>query len=281
MKRIYCDGVFDLFHSGHLKHLRHIREHFSEPIFLLVGVISDKQSTEYKRRPIVDETRRLNTIMSCIYVDDGIITNQLIMTEEFIKQYNIDYIVHALTSDDREKQRSFFEIPIKLGKFIELDYNNGISTTELINAIQTNNNILVSKRHNDCFGILQQRMLIKSTHTVGEFGYTDDAISSYIKNYYCIDNNLNQTVDFVHLYISPEEKMFQNNFFDYIIVNNLDKFINIEELLDEYKRITKCGIYITNICKINEDVFFYKGFTIVKDDCLYTQGFDAYIRYDN
>jgi len=31
MKCIYCDGIFDLFHSGHLKQ---IREHFTEPIFL-------------------------------------------------------------------------------------------------------------------------------------------------------------------------------------------------------------------------------------------------------
>ena len=75
--------------------------------------------------------------------------------------------------------------------------------------------------------------------------------------------------------------MFQNNFFDYIIVNNIDKFINIEELLYEYKRIAKYGIYITNICNLNEDVLYHNGFTIVKEDCLYTQGFDAYIRYDN
>ena len=39
MKNVYCDGVFDLLHKGHLIHFKKIHEIFNEPINLIVGVI--------------------------------------------------------------------------------------------------------------------------------------------------------------------------------------------------------------------------------------------------
>ncbi len=276
MKRIYCDGIFDLFHSGHLKHLKQIREHFIEPIFLLVGVISDKQSTEYKRKPIVDENRRLNTIISCIYVDDGFITNKLIMTEEFIKIHNIDYVIHALTDNDREQQRTFFEIPIKLGKFIELDYNKGISTTELINKRVTKLNLAV--RREDTYNLLQARLNMDNTSTIGEFGYEDALLSTIISNYYCIDIINNRIdVDHINLFINSNEKMFKHHFFDYIIVNNFELYSDSDQLLKEFDRICKKGIYLSNICNIIEpEYFIQKGFNIVNNNTLRNQGYDVF-----
>ena len=55
MKRIYCDGIFDLFHMGHLKHFEKIVNLFDESIVLIVGVISDNVATNYKRKPIVSQ----------------------------------------------------------------------------------------------------------------------------------------------------------------------------------------------------------------------------------
>ena len=55
MLNIFCDGVFDLFHKGHLKHLQKIKNHFNEPIQLIVGVINDELSIAYKRKPIFNQ----------------------------------------------------------------------------------------------------------------------------------------------------------------------------------------------------------------------------------
>ena len=49
MKTIFCDGIFDLFHRGHLRHLEKIRQHFDEPIYLIVGVTNDVNSKKYKK----------------------------------------------------------------------------------------------------------------------------------------------------------------------------------------------------------------------------------------
>ena len=101
MKRVYCDGIFDLFHFGHLNHFKKIITLFSEPIILVVGVISDNIATNYKRKPIVDESSRLKIIKSCVYVNDTFITDELIMTEEFLTKFNIDFVVHGFTPETR------------------------------------------------------------------------------------------------------------------------------------------------------------------------------------
>ena len=135
MLNIYCDGVFDLFHNGHLNHLKKIKEYFSEDIFLIVGVINDEESEKYKRKPIFSEQKRKKILDACIYTDKVIITDMLIVTEEFMEKNNIDYIFHAFSNiEDKEKQKDFYEVPIKLNKFITVPYDQSISTTKIINS---------------------------------------------------------------------------------------------------------------------------------------------------
>ena len=95
MKIVFCDGVFDLFHTGHLKHFEKIHKYFNEPIKLKVGLINDKVATNYKRKPIYNEKKRYDILSSIKYINDVILMDDLIITEEFIKLHNIDYIFHA------------------------------------------------------------------------------------------------------------------------------------------------------------------------------------------
>ena len=44
---IFSDGIFDLFHKGHLKYLKKIKEYFNEQVYLIVGVINDELSKSY------------------------------------------------------------------------------------------------------------------------------------------------------------------------------------------------------------------------------------------
>ena len=55
------------------------------------------------------------------------------MTKEFLEFHKIDYVVHGFNdTSDKAKQSEFFEIPIRLNKFKELEYNEGVSTTQII-----------------------------------------------------------------------------------------------------------------------------------------------------
>ena len=47
---IYCDGVFDLFHNGHINHFKQIKQLYPNS-YLIVGVVSDSDASSYKRIP--------------------------------------------------------------------------------------------------------------------------------------------------------------------------------------------------------------------------------------
>ena len=136
---IFCDGVFDLFHEGHVNHFKKIKDMFPN-CFLFVGVLNDKISTIYKRIPIFSEDKRISFVDSCKYVDKTTLDYPVIMTEEFITKHNIDLVVHAFSNvADYEKQFKYFEVPIRLNKMKVLDYNKGVSTSSIIKDIKSFN----------------------------------------------------------------------------------------------------------------------------------------------
>ena len=52
---IYMDGVFDLFHAGHLEAIQQARNLGDK---LILGVSGDVDATGYKREPIINQTDR-------------------------------------------------------------------------------------------------------------------------------------------------------------------------------------------------------------------------------
>ncbi len=64
MKRIYIDGVFDLFHRGHLESIIKAKNALDDPnnTYLIVGVVSDEDCVVYKRQPIINEEDRYEII---------------------------------------------------------------------------------------------------------------------------------------------------------------------------------------------------------------------------
>ena len=133
---IYTDGIFDLFHRGHIEYLNLIKKTY--PNFkLYVGIINDQDATKYKRKPIYNHEDRVTIISNIKCVDNVIENAPLIVNEEFLNKYNIDLVVHGFSNEkDIEKQKEFFEIPIKLNKFASIPYYNKISSTEIIEKIK-------------------------------------------------------------------------------------------------------------------------------------------------
>ena len=132
---VYIDGVFDLFHRGHLESLKKSK-FIDENVTLLVGIISDEDATSYKRKPIINFEDRLEIIKSIKYVDGVIEKCPLIITESFINENKIDLILHGFSNEEDEyKQNDFFKDAKKLGKFKKIDYYDKTSTTDIIRKI--------------------------------------------------------------------------------------------------------------------------------------------------
>jgi len=137
MRTIYMDGIFDLFHSGHVLCLKKLKELDNTKNFVIVGIINDKDATNYKRNPIYCENTRKILVESCKYVDKVIENAPMIADEKFISDNDIDLVCHGFyDKKDQEKQKLLFEPAIKLNKFRITEYNYGISTTEIIKNIK-------------------------------------------------------------------------------------------------------------------------------------------------
>jgi cytidyltransferase-like protein len=142
MKRVYVDGVFDLFHRGHIESLKKAKNALGDPdnTFLIVGVVSDKDCESYKRTPVISEDDRVEIIKNIKCVDEVVFPCPMTMTLEFIEKNNIDIVVHGFSNDaDREKQKIFFAPIIDSGKFKEIDYYSKISTTDIIKKLKNTN----------------------------------------------------------------------------------------------------------------------------------------------
>lgn len=132
MKIVYVDIVGDLFHYGHIRFLKQAKEHGN---ILIVGLMSDEECIQYKRKPFLNINERRETVEACKYVDKVIVNAPMPITEEFIKENNIDYVCHG---DDMNKEslEYWYSVPIKLNKFILTKYTKSISTTDIINRIK-------------------------------------------------------------------------------------------------------------------------------------------------
>jgi cytidyltransferase-like protein len=135
---VYVDGIFDLFHPGHLAFLRKARaageaaakaaSPGAEPIVqLLAGVITDEDA-RWKRMPIMRHTERVEQVAHCTLVDRVISSPPLVIDDQFLAREGIDLVVHG---DDSE-QEEFFRVPRAYGIMRYVTYTHGVSTTDII-----------------------------------------------------------------------------------------------------------------------------------------------------
>lgn len=134
--KIYTDGVYDLFHRGHLESFKVIHQLYPN-CKLVVGVVSDADCSSYKRKPIINEANRVEILRAIHYIDDIIFPAPLVISQEFIQQHGIDLVVHGFSNpEDKKKQQSFFAIPNQLGIFREIPYWKHTSTSDIIADIK-------------------------------------------------------------------------------------------------------------------------------------------------
>jgi cytidyltransferase-like protein len=137
-KRVFCCGVFDMCHFGHMVLFEKIYKSFNEPIELIVGIHSDKTVSEYKREPIINENIRYKTISYCRHVDTIIIDCPLIITKEYILLNNLDVVIIG-EEYKGNKDIEWYPGAFELNNFMYISRCDDISTTEIINKIKLYN----------------------------------------------------------------------------------------------------------------------------------------------
>lgn len=138
--RVYTDGVFDLFHAGHLEYLRKARALGGAAAVLVVGVVTD-EAARWKRPPVIPHAQRVEMLRCCRLADEVVAEPPLVLTPEFLDAHKIDVVVHA----DDDPQRAFFRVPIERGIMRYVPYTRegplAASTTALIARIRARDDL--------------------------------------------------------------------------------------------------------------------------------------------
>ena len=136
--RCAVNGVFDLFHVGHVRLLKRAKEMFKE---VVVTVDSDELTIKEKRRPIFQQNERIEILKACRYVDDVVVVDRAYgphafdpaKVDEFMEQYKIDAVFVA--ADDEEYVKYWFGYLFSQGRVVIVPRTKDISTTHVIKVV--------------------------------------------------------------------------------------------------------------------------------------------------
>jgi cytidyltransferase-like protein len=133
-KIVYCDGTFDLFHSGHIQFLKSCKEMGD---YLIVGVISDENVLSYKRTPILSLKDRVAILQHIDFVDEVVANCSFQpLSKEFLEEKKIDVVVYA-SEDGEPSWEDHYQEAIKknIMKFVAYGKDN-LSTSKIIEKIK-------------------------------------------------------------------------------------------------------------------------------------------------
>lgn len=129
----YTDGVYDLFHVGHLNMIQTAKQNCE---YLIVGVHGDDVVEEYKhRKPIINENDRKRIVEAIKGVDRAEINH----FRDKLKLWELYHFDVVFIGDDwkgTERWNNFEKILAEINvDVVYVPYTKGISTTEIRNEI--------------------------------------------------------------------------------------------------------------------------------------------------
>ncbi|KAG5975068.1 hypothetical protein E4U55_007906 [Claviceps digitariae] len=132
--RVYADGVFDLFHLGHMRQLEQAKKAFPNTI-LVVGVTGNEETHKRKGLTVMSAKERAESVRHCKWVDEVIEDCPWIVTPEFLQANQLDYVAHDDLPYGADEGDDIYQ-PIKAaGMFLVTQRTEGVSTTGIITRI--------------------------------------------------------------------------------------------------------------------------------------------------
>jgi len=131
---VYIDGVFDLFHIGHIAALRAAKQLGT---FLFVGLYDDEtvRSRKGPYFPLMNLQERVLNVLSCKYVDDILIGAPWKITKQVLLSLNVKHVVITKNTMFAADEMDRYAIPQEMGILKELKTETDYTTDDLMQSI--------------------------------------------------------------------------------------------------------------------------------------------------
>jgi rfaE bifunctional protein nucleotidyltransferase chain/domain len=142
-KIVFTNGCFDLIHPGHISVLMHCKLAYGDNTTVIVGLNSDESIKRIKgnNRPVTDQVTRKIILEAIRYVDAVMIFDEDTPLE-LINKIKPDIIVKGGGYNEDDVVGAEL-IKTYGGKVVTIPYVGSWSTTETINSIILNNDIIM------------------------------------------------------------------------------------------------------------------------------------------
>lgn len=133
---IYIQGVFDLFHKGHINLLKKA----SKISQVMVALVTDEAVESYKgKKPIMSYEEREILLLSCKYVWKVVPTN-IKNTKGQILLFNPDFVILGSDWVNKDIYKQYNMTPEELDPYLLFfPYTKGISSTNLKERVRDGN----------------------------------------------------------------------------------------------------------------------------------------------